>query len=507
MSETEKVSPMQYLRQLSSVLVSRAKLMGGGDTYDGKRNVDTALGRKKALTAGDYRRRMRRNPIARRVVTTYPNATWRGIGELVENEDPNVVTPFEEAFFELSDRLHLWAKFKQADTLARMGRFAIILIGAPGKPEEELPKNLTLQDIYFLKCYSEEDVTIPKLDTDAASIRYGRPIEYTVKRAADGPIKESQKTVHWTRVIHVAEGLLEDEVYGAPALECAWDDLDDLDKVKGGGSEAFWLRAHQGYQFDLAPEVSLDKPGEEALADEVDEFLHGMRRAIRTKGVKATTLGSDVADFSSNADKILDLISAGSEIPKRLLLGSERGELASTQDRDNWNERVNDRRTEYAEPYVVRQLVDRLIEHGVLPEPAEYSVRWPKHELSDTDRASLASKMADVNQKQGETVITIDEIRDHALGYPPLEEVDPDLAEANAAALELRIKATDDLMNADPNAAPDNAANQDGGQRFPRAAGQHHSMSDKRRKWHRMRQERKVKKMKPAGGARAAIAG
>ena len=106
-------------------------------------------------------------------------------------------------------------------------------------------------------------------------------------------------------------------------------------------------------------------------------------------------------------------------------MGTERGELASTQDKESFDERVGDRRTEYAEPQIVRPFVDRLISLGVLPAPAQYSVRWPQiRNLTDKERADLAAKYAEINQRNGDIVITTDEIRDRALELEPLSEIE-----------------------------------------------------------------------------------
>jgi hypothetical protein len=232
-----------------------------------------------------------------------------------------------------------------------------------------------------------------------------------------------EKEVHWSRIVHVADGCLDDHVYGQPRLQRVWNLLDDLEKVTGAGSEAFWLRAHQGYHFDLDKEVELDDTAETQLSDEVDEFVNNIRRAVRTRGVKLTSLGSDVANFDRNVDSIITQISSGTGIPKRILVGSEQGQLASEQDRVNWAERVQDRRNEFAGPTVVRQFVDRLIEHGALPEPSDYDVRWPQiFDLSDDERAKIAVKYAEINQKAGKIVVTVDEIRDLTLGLGALPE-------------------------------------------------------------------------------------
>jgi hypothetical protein len=95
--------------------------------------------------------------------------------------------------------------------------------------------------------------------------------------------------------------------------------------------------------------------------------------------------------------------------------------LASTQDLNIWNDRVMDRRHEFAGPHVVFPLIHRFIEIGALPEPKsdDYEIRWPQIEnLDDMEKAEVAVKWAQINEKAGETVVSPDEIRDKVLGMP-----------------------------------------------------------------------------------------
>jgi len=438
-----------FLRLLESALLSRAELASrAGITFGGKRDTFEVLGFTKNLTLDDYRQRYERNSVAGRIVDAFPSATFRGTGgEIIENEDVEVVTAFEQAWMDLATRLGVWSVFKRADILAGLGRYAVILIGAPGLLDQPLA-NLTAENIFFLQAYGEADAEIKSWENDATSPRFGKPTLYSLKRLT-ADTSRIAKDVHWTRIIHIADGLLDDHVYGQPRLKRVWNDLDNLDKLTGGGSEAFWLRAHQGYQFDVDKDLKPDPKEKEDMRDQVDEFIHGMRRAVRTRGVTIETLGSDVADFSTNADTVLSLLSAGTGIPKRILMGSERGELASTQDRENWTERVQDRRDDYAGPIVVRQFVDRLIEFGALPKPVEYEVLWPAvNDLTDEQKLDVAVKYATVNQAAGETVVTANEIRDKALGMEPL---DPEDLEDDVEDVEVDDEDEDEDLDEDEN--------------------------------------------------------
>lgn len=419
-------------RMLESALVARSTLArAAGLTFNGMRDLFCSLGYKKTLAVQDYWERYRRNSVAGRVVEAYPRGTWRGFGELIEIEDPSKITPFEQAWADFNTRLKVWPVCLRLDILAGIGRFGVLLIGAPGSPTSALPDNLKEEEIVFLSPFSELDVTIESFESSLTDARYGLPIEYSIK-GLDQNNSTRPTRVHWSRIIHVADGALDVEVYGTPRLERVWNNIDDLEKVVGAGAEAFWLRAHQGYQFDVDKDTRLDAQGEKDLQEEVDNFINGIQRVVKTRGVNLQVLGSDVASFDRNVDSIISLISSGTGIPQRILMGSERGQLASQQDRVNWAERVQDRRTEFAGPYILRVLVDRLIEHGVFPKPAEYEIRWPQiYDLSDDERAKIALQYASVNQKNKDTggmVVTPDEIRDRVLGMGPLEKAKVDAA-------------------------------------------------------------------------------
>lgn len=411
------------LRALSTLL-ERAKLASrAGITFDGKRDVFGSLGYKKTLKPDDYRARYRRNAIAARIVEAHPKSTWRGTAQLVEDEDPHTETEFEKAAAEFAKRTRMWSAFLRADILSGLGRFAVILIGAPGKLEDPLPESVEGKAVAFLSVFGEEDVDIKDIVDDPRDERFGEPKTYTFKRLSSARGSQS-RTVHWSRVIHVADGVLDDPVYGTPRMERVWNLLDDLEKVTGGGAEAVWLNAHRGYVASIDKDLEMDEDDIKDLKDQVEEFAHQLRRTVGQRGIKLESLGSDVPQFGNPADAILTQIAGGVGIPKRVLTGSEMGELASSQDRRTWEEQVLDRRAQYAGPHIVRPLIDRLIQHKALPEPKQYEVSWPQiGELNDKERAAVANQWALVNQRHAQAklppVISVEEIRDRVLQLPP----------------------------------------------------------------------------------------
>jgi hypothetical protein len=106
-------------------------------------------------------------------------------------------------------------------------------------------------------------------------------------------------------------------------------------------------------------------------------------------------LGSQGVDPSNIVDVIITVIAATIRMPKRVLLGSELGELASSQDAGHWAGRIASRRTKHAEGRMLNPFVDRLIGWGVL-DKVDYSWQWkPLFELSDMDKATAAKNYAD----------------------------------------------------------------------------------------------------------------
>jgi hypothetical protein len=214
--------------------------------------------------------------------------------------------------------------------------------------------------------------------------------------------------------------VLDDPINGNPLLRRVWNRLDDKDKVVGGGSEAYWLRVHMGLVFNLDPALKVEATELAKLKEEAEEFAHNMRRTIAARGFTVDALTSDVSNFSNQLDTIVTLIASATGIPKRILLGSERGELASSQDSETWDEKVRDRRNEFGTP-IVKTVIDRFVQYGALPEPKLYTVRWPNiTELTEAEKATIAGAWAGLSGKAGGTVVTPAEIRDKVLGLPKL---------------------------------------------------------------------------------------
>lgn len=385
--------------QMNSILLDRMKLAQQlGQQYGGDRNLYTALGYPTAISYQQFLGKYERQDIAGRIVDLPAKDTWRkppvimDVTSNTEEDEPG--SPFIQGMKYLIDKRRLWHYMARIDRLSGVGRFGVLLIGASGATplSTELPKMTRPEDVIYLSPYAEGSIQITKTVSDPTSVRFGLPEIYSVNLGIDMPTEQ----VHWSRVIHVADDLLEDEVYGQPRMQRAYNLLDDLLKIIGGGAEATWKNMDKGLHADVRDGFD-DIPDEDALTEEIDEYMHGLRRFLRTKGITLTPLGSDVVDPTGLFNAIIGLVAASSDIPQRILLGSERGELASSQDASTWAGQIAERQRNFAEPQLLRPLIDRLVTYGALPAPdgGKYTVEWPSlFELNDLERADLALKMA-----------------------------------------------------------------------------------------------------------------
>lgn len=415
--------------QQRSVRVSRMLLDSSladsyvGRSHGGDRDYYAVLGYPKSLEFGDFFARYEREHIASRIVDFPADETWRDIPEILDGTDKEGIedTPFTDALNQLAKRLRLYHYCQRADKMAGIGRYGVLLIGIAGNIPLDQPVGAlsSPEDIIYLRPYSEFSASIAQMVNDPNDPRYGLPEIYNLSIAGD-LTGEGQRTqrVHWTRVVHIAEGLLENEVFGRPRLQRVFNLLDDMMKLVGGAAEATWKLMRKGFVLDLDPEANLNAADLASLEEQIDEYDHGLRRFMKTRGMNVMDLGSEVVDPSGPFGLIVDLIAGATGIPQRILLGSERGELASSQDASSWAGRIADRRFNWAEPVILRAVIDRLIEWGALPTPTrtEYTVKWkPLFELSETEKATLAETWARgtqiMSQLSGVQAITLSEWR------------------------------------------------------------------------------------------------
>lgn len=432
------------MRAMQSWLISRFMLTGlAGGTYSqfaGRRNLNLILGYDDAVNIDAYRYEYERGGIAKRIVEIFPRATWANGFEVVEDAKLKRKTPFEKSVDSLFKRLGVLGKLLRASILANIGHYSVILIGAPGDPETELPpaRSFSSNNIAYLMPLGEDKVRVEELvgqraieGTSEKEIafdpRFGQPLYYQINLA--GTRNQSNynlglnasanfsRRVHWSRVIHIVREPLDNEVYCAPILEAVWNLLHDLKKMTGGLSEAALRRGWPGLSANVDKDAKLDSDEKAAIRTELDEYNVGMTNGIVLRKVALQALQAQgQLQIKENAEAIIQQISGTLGIPMRLLLGSERGDLASTQDRSNFSDRVMELRASHND-VTVRALVSRLTDYGYLPPPRnpDYEIEWPEEEeMSEEEKAKVAKLLKEAD------IMTQDERRDRIYGLDPL---------------------------------------------------------------------------------------
>lgn len=359
--------------------------------------------------------------IANRVVGVYPAESWSVYPELFERDDQEE-TAFEEKWNELNTDNMVWSFLDRIDEMSGIGRFGVLFLGladggmpdkpAPGINERGESDGTKVENkLQFMRAFDESNCRIAGYETDMNNPRFGQPTSYQLivsQPAASHDVTQEAPatrnvtiTAHWSRVIHVADNRKGSEVFGLPRMRPVVPEIMDIRKIRGGSAEMFWQGAFPGFSLETLPdmgmELELDK---ESAAEEFEKYRNGLQRFMAFQGVTAKSLAPQVADPSNHLMQNYLSIAATIGTPMKVLLGSEAGHLASTQDLGMWNRRLGKRQNIYIVPYIIRPFVNRMILLGVLPKPKAYNVTW-------TDLNSMSAKdKADVALKQTQSMMT-----------------------------------------------------------------------------------------------------
>lgn len=204
------------------------------------------------------------------------------------------------------------------------------------------------------------------------------------------------RDVHWTRVIHLPVNPLWNEVNGQPLLQQTFNRLEDCEKVMAGSGEMYWRGAFPGLSVESHPNLGAEIPLDlSALKDQMESYMNGLQRYLGSVGFGVKSLAPQVVKPNDHLDAMLTVIALRYGMPKRKLMGSERGELASSEDEGDWNDKISGIQNGFLTPFAIVPLFNRLINLGVLPVPPDgFSVYWPPLDaMGKKDKADIALKL------------------------------------------------------------------------------------------------------------------
>lgn len=423
---------LQTYATSSQISMSRANLgTAVGFQYGDKRDIFKAAGYRQIIEFEHYLGFYERNSVAKRVVDAPPNATWLEpptiedgtLGETEFTRAWESLVNFGQKPGTVNDQKTIWHYLHRGDVLAGIGRYGGLVIGVKdgqklSEPLEE-GSHRSPSDLLYLSPYDEFNLVVGERENSTQKRRFGLPKTYSLTISAD-LTGESDRTgsgtvttgeVHWSRVIHIAEGLKNDEVFGTPRMEAVFNLLEDLLKVTAASGESAWQLMNKGLIASTRDGYSLPEDTDDVKAAMTD-FMNELQKVLQLQGMEVTIFGGEIVDPTGVVKSIISLISATTGIPQRILLGAEAGELASSMDEVSWAKVVMSRQVNFAEAVILRPLINRLIFVGLLPPPksGEYQVIWASQlQLTDLEKAELLSKeMAAMSTAVGEDKLPVE---------------------------------------------------------------------------------------------------
>lgn len=421
----------------------------------------------------------------------------------------------EKSWLEDDKQSTIWDHLRRADELAGIGRFGIMLLGfndgcrlsepvagmdvdlateqstvsmgydmdPSGKPVHSSPLALEGTDLQyqgvdfgitaagspkdgmrliFIRSFDESLVQIVRFESNIMNPRYGQPTMYKVtfndprQTTVGVGLQQATLMVHWSRVIHIAERLTSSPVFGVPRMQPSLHRLLDLCKLYGGSAEMYWKGAFPGLSFETHPQLGGEvKVDADTIRAQMWEYQNDLQRFLLTTGMSAKTLATQVVDPTPQILTQIQALCIEKGIPQRIFMGSERGELASSQDDKAWGLRIKFRKVMYLTPRVIGQFINRLIQVKVLPEPeaGTYKVKWPGIDaLTETEKATIALQLtqalASYVSAGIENVMTLQDYLTKILG------MDSEIAEQIAeSASELEAENSQTMYQYGPNDA------------------------------------------------------
>lgn len=254
--------------------------------------------------------------------------------------------------------------------------------------------------LVFIRPFDESLVQIVRYEWNVFNPRFGMPIMYRVTlndpRELHSGIGLPMATVfvHWTRVIHLTDERRSSQIFGIPSMRPVINNLIDLRKIYGADAEAYWKNAFMKISLETHPQLGGDViVDDEALRNMMEDTFNSSQHWFRTSGMTAKSLAPVVVSPREHVDVQIEAICIKIAVPQRVFQGSERGQLASTQDDSQWNDVCRARENFHCTPRIICPFINRLIAIGVLSMPESYIVEWPDLDsLTDDQKAGILQK-------------------------------------------------------------------------------------------------------------------
>jgi hypothetical protein len=408
----------------------------GGDAKHDRLYSD--FGWPQAITFANYYQMYQRNGLAYAAIIRPIETCWQEYPELLEKEDTHDKTPLEKQIAERFEEINFWSVLAKADEYSRIGEYAgVIFRFADGKTLDQPvdSKSLGLNGLVEVVPAMQGQLKPSERFSDPAdTANFGKVKmwQYNENGIIDGAenARMDNSMIHPDRV-HVWS--MNSSIFGKPVLEACFNDLLTLQKISGAGGEGFWKNAKANPIIQFGKDASMQKIAQALgavngagqadpalIADKLDEVIGdwqtGLDNTFALQDGEAKFNSIRMDDPEPHRLGALQSVAAAISCPLKILIGTQTGERASTEDAKEWNKTCNSRNTKMVKPNIRRIIRNKLVKYGVLPAMDWYLLWSDLTESSTTEKFDIAGKMADINAKNrgaGEPVTyTANEIRE-----------------------------------------------------------------------------------------------
>jgi hypothetical protein len=396
-----------------------------------KHNHYADFGYPEHITFEQFYKMFARNGIASAVIKKVASRSWRDNPSILEAGSKDKETTEELLIRTHLNKIRFWQNFADADVRSMVGDYAALILRVADSQamETEIGTMASIEDLIEVIPAWQSQITVADWDTNKDSLGYGKPNMYQFNESAINSIESKSQghrrefKVHPSRVIIISSN---GTVHNRSLLEPAFNDLIDLEKIKGAGAEGFYKNSKS------SPVLSMDKDAKisslaAAMGVEVGEVADKMQEVVADwnkgfdaslfmQGIDATFPQISLAQPQQFYAMHLQSLAAAAEIPLKILVGMQTGQRASTEDAKEFNQTIMSRRNNTLKPTVFT-FINRMVEFGALSK-ADWIIDWDDlTESSSSEKLSKSKILSGINHELGDEIFSPMEIR-VAAGYP-----------------------------------------------------------------------------------------
>lgn len=329
-----------------------------GTQFRNHRDYYQVFGWERNITARLCYALYKGHGIAKAVNDVPINTTWRYYPQIISTS-----TELTSTLKLLEERLSLTDIMKKLDRLSGVGFYGIAVLDIKNQKYESRLRSFKLQNLTNISVFSDWEVTIMWKGNNATGRK--SDIEYYLI---------GKEKIHPSRVIHVCENP-DTDILGQSRIAPIYNQLIDMWKISGSTAELYYITASLLLNAKAEDGYKIKKKDAEALQDSLLELTNKMKGFLVSNGFEIKNIAPPITSPKDSWEVYEKFISAESGIPRRILFGSEMGELASTQDQTTYYERIESRQVNHVTPNIIKAVIERLMRFSDMPF-AEYSIKW-----------------------------------------------------------------------------------------------------------------------------------